>query len=877
MARLPTSAELSGPVLRNAPQPVVADQTGAARGLANFGQALAGIGADFQRQQGTADIAGAEGDFANSILASEREIQNSGDYANYQANFDAASKRALETAAQRIGDKTFRENWINSKQEEIARRRQALADKASGAMREKARVDLASAIEKDQNLYVDPTTPQDDKNAAFQRLNDSILAAEKTGLLDPSQAYQWRKTYRDGAIVTEAQLRILNDPGFRKEVLGGSVVDRIIGVESGGNATAKNPRSSATGLGQFIASTWMNTVRKHRPDLLEGKSTAEVLDLRNDPAISREMVGYLTEDNSQFLQNQGVEASSGNVYLAHFLGPRGAVELVKADPGASAESIVGADVVNANPFLKGKTAADVIAWAEKKMGDASPLRTGVYSEMSPDDRQKLFEVAQKAQAQDDAQQAALFKQKQVEEKDTFSLRIANNDPTLTRNDILNNPIIDNGDKAVLVDKYDTSMKEGMAIGQALPMFEQGRLGEVVNPYSEQGKKLVNGIANTLSQTVAPDKQQGMMEELTRQAGYVPQPYFDGIRRGIQSGDPMAVAGAASAASRINQINPNILGRSENGAAIQSAATKFDYYTGIGMTPEQAGQRIIDSTDPARAKEREAVLASKTVKDFVKNIDASSVSDLFDTALTFAPDLGGTATKEQLSIGYTPQGEAVIMSEYKQMLEDGIMDAGGDLELGKKLADERFVKIYGTSDLALSGSKAVVKYPPEKVYPPASNGSWDYIRAQAMEALKGEGINAENVYLQPYAQTVKDVSQGKPPNYQVFYEQDGQLHLLPSPFYADPSKADEAYLKTYSDEQKAKTQGALTEQDMTDQIRAAREEARKAYADYPETFRAVKMREAEQNVRDQQMETAPAPLPSIDTNEVPATDAMGNPL
>lgn len=31
--------------------------------------------------------------------------------------------------------------------------------------------------------------------------------------------------------------------------------DQIIGAESGGNPTAKNPRSSATGAGQFIDST----------------------------------------------------------------------------------------------------------------------------------------------------------------------------------------------------------------------------------------------------------------------------------------------------------------------------------------------------------------------------------------------------------------------------------------------------------------------------------------------------------------------------------------------------------------------------------------------------------------------------------------------
>jgi hypothetical protein len=38
-----------------------------------------------------------------------------------------------------------------------------------------------------------------------------------------------------------------------------AVVERIIGVESDGDPNAKNKRSSATGLGQFLDETWLDS------------------------------------------------------------------------------------------------------------------------------------------------------------------------------------------------------------------------------------------------------------------------------------------------------------------------------------------------------------------------------------------------------------------------------------------------------------------------------------------------------------------------------------------------------------------------------------------------------------------------------------------
>ena len=145
-------------------------------------------------------------------------------------------------------------------------------------------------------------------------------------------------------------------------------VDRIISAESGGNAYAKNPRSSATGAGQFIDSTWLNTIGKYRPDLVQGLDRNQVLALRTDPALSKEMTAAYAKENQGLLSAAGVPVNDGTTYLAHFAGPQGAIKVLQADPAAPVGGILGEKVVSANPFLANMTAGDLAAWAGKKMG-----------------------------------------------------------------------------------------------------------------------------------------------------------------------------------------------------------------------------------------------------------------------------------------------------------------------------------------------------------------------------------------------------------------------------------------------------------------------------------------------------------------------------
>lgn len=155
-----------------------------------------------------------------------------------------------------------------------------------------------------------------------------------------------------------------------------TLTDRIVHVESGGSARAKNPNSSATGAGQFITKTWIRMMNTYRPELARTLSTADLLALRYDATISREMVRNLAREGEAYLRARGHQITAGRLYLCHFLGMEGAHQVLSASGSAQLSAVLGSAVIQANPFLTGKTASYVVDWAERKMGrKLSPATT----------------------------------------------------------------------------------------------------------------------------------------------------------------------------------------------------------------------------------------------------------------------------------------------------------------------------------------------------------------------------------------------------------------------------------------------------------------------------------------------------------------------
>jgi hypothetical protein len=126
--------------------------------------------------------------------------------------------------------------------------------------------------------------------------------------------------------------------------------------ESNLDPNAKNRYTSATGLYQFLDSTWAGVVGRY------GAKYELTLQDRTDPYKASIGMALFTKENRAILKNKlGRSPTNKELYLAHFAGANGAVKLINAPPHVRVGEVLGYHVEKANPNIRGKSVAQAIA------------------------------------------------------------------------------------------------------------------------------------------------------------------------------------------------------------------------------------------------------------------------------------------------------------------------------------------------------------------------------------------------------------------------------------------------------------------------------------------------------------------------------------
>lgn len=131
-------------------------------------------------------------------------------------------------------------------------------------------------------------------------------------------------------------------------------------VESGGNDSAKNPNSSASGRYQFTKGTWEGL----------GFDWGQ----RFDPVMQERAMEKFTNNNvNYFKKNFKKEPTYADTYGMHFLGSAGYKQVYSATDSTPIEQVVtpGAYSANKSVFSKYKTVGEFKGWLRSKAGEGS--------------------------------------------------------------------------------------------------------------------------------------------------------------------------------------------------------------------------------------------------------------------------------------------------------------------------------------------------------------------------------------------------------------------------------------------------------------------------------------------------------------------------
>jgi hypothetical protein len=175
----------------------------------------------------------------------------------------------------------------------------------------------------------------------------------------------------------------VHDPGPQPTESEQLFLDRLMVAESGNVLFAANPKSSALGPFQFLASTFLDVVQRNFPELTQGRSQAVVLQMRADLKISRDVALRYTRENAASLSAQGVTPTPANLRLAFFAGAAGALKVITAKSDTPVSSLLSASAREANPFLNGMTAGELLQRSEREASGLSSLRVATIAKGAP--------------------------------------------------------------------------------------------------------------------------------------------------------------------------------------------------------------------------------------------------------------------------------------------------------------------------------------------------------------------------------------------------------------------------------------------------------------------------------------------------------------
>ena len=579
------------------------------------------------------------------------------------------------------------------------------------------------------------------------------------------------------------------------------------------NATSiTNPDSTATGPYQFIDATWLQLLNENAAKYginLADMDDAAKLALRDDFRTSTLMAAEYAADNRLYMmQNLNRDVTMQETYLAHFLGPAGAVDLINQiadDPNQSAAELYP-NIARANEsiFFKqdgtSRTISEVYGEVVRRFDSQGMAAQPTQGQINPAYSGLSFERVAQLQGQAAAavndRMAAAANAATESAREQAALATANvsrverqiyDDPTFGHADLMAEGLAD-ADYTRLARQIDARDADTQKLSAAMERWANPNSAYSV--YSEGDRNQVDMLyqafdpGNEALLGLTTEGADGLVELVSR-SGIVPESAAEQLMAMSRSGNATQMAYALTLGQRIYESNPDALyGTGVNDQLLPDILRWQDLTINQAMDYQTAANRMIADNVPMT---RERMTALMPMADtFVATLDVGQIRNYFDNKYG---DVMGMP-----NAGFTPEAEGALLTEYQSFAREAFLhEANGNPQVATALAQAHMDQLYGVT--RIFGSPTIMRHPPERTYGDVGGGmEWFGQQLEyEVEAAVGMDVDRRDIVLYTYSQTERDLQAGENPRYAmgVWTMREGQriFEWLPMAFTANKAYAE----------------------------------------------------------------------------------------
>lgn len=738
------------------------DTTAVGKGIAALGQGIEEAGAHIAKvknAEGELDVLKARSEYARGRIELEDGFNKDQDWRNYGKRFDKEGGALRDRAASLIRDPKQREVFRLSIADDEALARSRINARASALEKDEGRAGLTGLLEKNRETALDEKADEATRTKLIGDTSAAIDAAERAGYITEQEAQKlrtdWPREYERVKLKRDIQR---DRAGVQTELEGERMPQASKNVYEGLIRRGWSPTAAAGITGALMTESRLDPTIGG--DKEGGKPTSFGLAqwregrLDNLKAFADAKGKPWTDVDVQldFLDEElrGKQGDAGAARAGQILQKAGSVE-------EAAEAMMHFErprhYTPENP-RKGlhfdRRLRNAQAVAAGKAGVMSR-----YKYLTEEDRLNALAAAEAEERQEaaaarvEAREAAMEQTAQrTARRDSYTLEIEKRSLT-DPNTFLNDPLLDDGDKASLLERYKSEFKketDGIAAVQAVSTAQPGQF----NRFDSEDRKTVD----TAYEAVGGPK--GLLEgdqtavqrlgAITAQTNIVPQAAVETLRNGLVSRAPEVVERSLEVSRAIIERDPNAFDGAEGAKEITDAATRYRHLTREQGVPEKDAanivREIISPSDPARRATLE-----KTVKPTMKATLGKTDADVANIAME-ATGLANADTflESNPAPGATAGQQAQIAADFREFFEIRFLESG-DPDDAKRMAAGDMKRIYGLT--RVSGQPVLMKYAPELIYPKVG-GSHEYLGKQVLrdvrEVLNDPKVNQEDISL-----------------------------------------------------------------------------------------------------------------------------------